>query len=164
MFCENTYICIHVHNIHIFSQTRWFQFLQKISMRCYSCSAFPGASGAGARCPGTGYQDMEEGVSCTVRALSDSNCCLSGIFEKTIMHVGYICCFSREMFPRLQDAQMKWYIITIICQIKHLDLETASKFYFQRFLFLFLYLQISMLWLGPLQLEFWNSKHDSGAI
>ena len=41
-------------------------------MRCYSCSAFPGASGAGARCPGTGYQDMEEGVSCTVRALSDS--------------------------------------------------------------------------------------------
>ena len=38
-------------------------------MRCYSCSAFPGATGA--RCPGSSYE-VDEGVACTVRALSDS--------------------------------------------------------------------------------------------
>lgn len=46
------------------------------------------------------------------------------------------------MFPRLLDAQMKWYIITIICQIKHLDLAIASKFCIKR-----LYpIVISSLW------------------
>ena len=98
-------------------------------MRCYSCSAFPGASGAGARCPGAGYQEMEEGVSCTVRALSDSTV----VFQVEWKRWNYVVIFIvfREMFPRLQDAQMKWYIITIIYQIKHLDLAIASKFVFK---------------------------------
>ena len=59
--------------------------LQKIYMRCYSCSAFPGASGAGARCPGTGYQEMEEGVSCTVRSLSDSTVVFQVEMKKTVV-------------------------------------------------------------------------------
>ena len=46
-----------------------FQRYFRIGMRCYSCSAFPGATGA--RCPGEMF-DVDEGFSCTVRALSDS--------------------------------------------------------------------------------------------
>ena len=49
----------------------WVSVLFQIQtlMRCYSCSAFPGATGA--RCPGSSYE-VDEGVACTVRALSDS--------------------------------------------------------------------------------------------
>ena len=71
-------------------------------MRCYSCSAFPGATGA--RCPGSSYE-VDEGVACTVRALSDS----------TVVYQVVHCSLSTWKYESSKNNFRYFYAPTLFC-------------------------------------------------